>query len=168
MPDAPRLRPAGPGDLAAVAAIYAPEVLAGTASFELEPPDADELARRLVRVRAAGLPWLVAEDGTGVVLGYAHAAPYRDRPAYRFTVEDSVYVAAAARGRGLGRRLLEALVAEARAAGARQMVAAIGDGANLGSVRLHRGCGFREVGTLAAVGCKLGRWLDVVLMQRAL
>jgi L-amino acid N-acyltransferase YncA len=167
MPDVPRLRPAVPGDLAAIAAIYEPEVRHGTATFELEPPDAAELSRRLAKVRAAGLPWLVAELD-GQIGGYAYAAPYRDRPAYRFTAEDSVYLAAWARGRGVGRRLLDAVVEAAGDAGMRQMVAVIGDSANLASVRLHRACGFAAVGTLRDVGFKLGRWLDTVVMQRSL
>jgi phosphinothricin acetyltransferase len=162
-----RVRSATPTDLGAIRAIYAPEVLAGTATFEIEPPSLEELAARLAKVEAAGLPWLVAE-ADGRVAGYAYAAMYRDRPAYRFTAEDSVYVAEAARGRGLGRALLLALIAGARAAGMRQMVAVIGDSANLGSVRLHRACGFRDIGTLRDVGHKFGRWLDTVLMQRAL
>jgi L-amino acid N-acyltransferase YncA len=167
MPDIPRLRPALPGDLAAIAAIYGPEVRHGTATFELEPPGAVELGRRLAKVRAAGLPWLVAElDGR--VGGYAYAAPYRDRPAYRFTVEDSVYLAAWARGRGVGQGLLDAVIEAARDAGMRQMVAVIGDSANVASVRLHRACGFAEVGTFRGVGFKFGRWLDTVLMQRSL
>ncbi|HEX6014853.1 MAG TPA: GNAT family N-acetyltransferase [Geminicoccaceae bacterium] len=167
MPDVPRLRPASPGDLAAIAAIYELEVRHGTATFELEPPDAAELGRRLAKVRAAGLPWLVAELD-GQVGGYAYAAPYRDRSAYRFTVEDSVYLAAWARGRGIGRRLLDAVIEAARVAGMRQMVAVIGDSANLASVRLHRSCGFADVGMLRDVGFKFGRWLDTVLMQRSL
>lgn len=161
------LRPATPQDLAAIAAIYAPEVLEGTATFELDPPGVPELAARLERVRSLGLPWLVAEI-EGEVGGYAYAAPYRERPAYRFTVEDSVYLARRAQGRGLGRRLLEGIVAEARAAGMHQMVAVIGDSANSGSIRLHAACGFVHVGTFEAVGWKFGRWLDTVLMQRAL
>jgi phosphinothricin acetyltransferase len=162
-----RLRPAETGDLAAIAAIYAPEVLEGTATFELEPPDAAELGLRLAKVRALGLPWLVAEEG-GRIAGYAYAGMHRDRPAYRFTVEDSVYLAPWARGRGIGRLLLEAVLAASRDAGMRQMVAVIGDSANLGSIHLHRACGFADVGTLRDVGFKFGRWLDTVLMQRAL
>ena len=161
------LRPAMPADLPQVLAIYAAEVRHGTASFELEPPDLVELTRRHGRVAQLGLPWLVAElpDGIG---GFAYATSYRDRPAYRFTVEDSVYVADWARGRGLGRALLEAVIAAARAAGARQMVAVIGDSANHGSIGLHRACGFAEVGVLRDVGRKFDRWLDTVLMQRGL
>jgi L-amino acid N-acyltransferase YncA len=167
MPTDVRLRPAEAGDLAAIAAIYTPEVLEGTATFELEPPDAAELGVRLAKVRALGLPWLVAEAG-GRIAGYAYAAMHRDRPAYRFTVEDSVYLPPWARGRGIGRQLLEAVVAVSREAGMRQMVAVIGDSANLGSIGLHRACGFLDVGTLRDVGFKFGRWLDTVLMQRPL
>ncbi len=161
------VRSALPSDLPAVQAIYADEVRHGTASFELEPPDLAEVQRRHARVTALGLPWLVAESAPGIG-GFAYATSYRERPAYRFTVEDSVYVAAWARGRGLGRVLLEAVVAAARTAGARQMVAIIGDSANLGSIALHRHCGFAEVGVLREVGRKFDRWLDTVLMQRAL
>lgn len=161
------LRPALPADLPAIGAIYEPEVRAGTATFELEPPSLDELAARVVAVQGSGLPWLVAETD-GRVAGYAYAAPYRDRPAYRFTVEDSVYVAAWARGRGVGSALLEAVVAATAAVGMRQMVAVIGDSANQGSIRLHRACGFVDAGTLREVGFKLDRWIDTVLMQRSL
>jgi L-amino acid N-acyltransferase YncA len=167
MPSAIRLRPATPADLPAIHTIYAPEVLRGTATFELDPPDLAELGRRLAKVRTANLPWLVAELD-GAVAGYAYAAAYRDRPAYRFTVEDSVYIAEGRREQGVGRALLEALLEGARAAGRRQMVAAIGDSANAGSIRLHRACGFTDVGTLRHVGFKFDRWLDVVLMQRPL
>jgi phosphinothricin acetyltransferase len=161
------VRPAGMADLPAIQAIYALEVLEGTASFELEPPDEAELARRLAKVEAAGLPWLVAElDGR--VRGYAYAAPYRERPAYRFTAEDSVYVARDARGLGVGQALLEAVLAGARRAGMRQVVAVIGDSANTGSIGLHAACGFVHAGVLRDVGFKFGRWLDSVLMQRAL
>ncbi|MEK0082221.1 N-acetyltransferase family protein [Benzoatithermus flavus] len=162
-----RLRPAEPADLPAIHAIYAPEVLEGTATFELEPPDVEELGRRLAKVRALGLPWLVAEL-EGKVAGYAYAAPHRDRPAYRFTMEDSVYIARPARGRGIGRALLAAVVEESRRAGIRQMVAVIGDSANAGSIALHAACGFVHAGTLRAVGYKFGRWIDTILMQRAL
>ena len=162
-----KLRPAGRSDLPEVLAIYAAEVRHGTASFEIEPPDLDELARQHSKVQQRGLPWMVAElsDGIG---GFAYATSYRDRPAYRFTVEDSVYVADWARGRGLGRHLLEAVIAAAPAAGARQMVAVIGDSANQGSIGLRRACGFVEAGILRTVGRKFDRWLDTVLMQRTL
>lgn len=162
-----RLRPAEPADLPAIQAIYAAEVREGAATFELEPPDMAELGLRLAKVQALGLPWLVAElDGR--VAGYAYAAMYRDRPAYRFTVEDSVYVARWARGSGLGRQLLAAVLTGSSAAGMRQMVAVIGDSANQGSIRLHRACGFEDIGTLRDVGFKFDRWLDTVLMQRSL
>jgi phosphinothricin acetyltransferase len=161
------VRPAAPEDLEACRRIYALEVVEGTASFELEPPDAAEFERRFTAVRAAGLPWLVAATAAGVV-GYAYAGSYRPRPAYRWTVESTVYVARDARGRGIARRLLAALVAAAARAGARQMVAVIGDSANHGSRRLHAACGFREAGILRDVGFKHGRWLDTVMMQRGL
>ena len=159
-----QLRPAEERDLPAIAEIYGQEVREGTASFELEAPDFVEMADRLGQVRRLGLPWLVAEMD-GLLAGYAYATLYRARPAYRHTVEDSVYLAPWARGRGMGRSLLDAVIAEARKAGAHQMVAVIGDSANLGSVRLHRACGFVEVGVLREVGFKLDGWLDTVLMQ---
>lgn len=167
MASEPHLRPAEQADLPAIQAIYAAEVRDGAATFELEPPDTVELGLRLAKVQSLGLPWLIAElDGRAA--GFAYAAMYRDRPAYRFTVEDSVYVARWARGTGLGRQLLEAVVAGSTAAGMHQMVAVIGDSANLGSIRLHRACGFDDVGTLRDVGFKFDRWLDTVLMQRSL
>lgn len=167
MADLVRVWPARIDDLPAVVAIYALEVREGTASFELEPPDLAEITRRWEKVRGLGLPWLVAEID-GAIAGYAYAAPYRDRPAYRFTAEDSVYTARWARGRGIGRVLLDTIVADAVQAGMRQMVAVIGDSANLGSIRLHERCGFAHVGTLKHVGFKFDRWLDTVIMQRSL
>jgi len=161
------LRAAAADDMAAIAAIYAHHVCTGTASFELDSPDEAEMVRRWRDVTRRGLPYLVALDG-GEVLGYAYAAPYRPRPAYRFTVEDSVYVRADAHRRGLGRALLAELIEQSTRAGARQMVAVIGDAANEGSIRLHASLGFRQVGLLASVGNKFSRWLDVVLMQRPL
>lgn len=161
------MREAAPRDVSRIAAIYAHHVLHGLASFETEPPDEAEIARRLGEVRARGLPYLVAE-ADGRVVGYAYAAPYRTRPAYRYTVEDSVYVDRQSAGRGIGRRLLERLVADATACGCRQMIAVIGDSANRASIALHEACGFARVGLLPAVGFKLGRWVDSVLMQRAL
>jgi len=162
-----RVRPVHDGDMAQIAAIYAHHVRHGLASFEEVPPDVPELARRRAEIVARGLPYLVAAEGDGV-LGYAYAGPYRARSAYRFTVEDSIYVHPARTGRGIGRRLLPALIAACARAGARQMVAVIGDSANAPSIALHAANGFREAGTLHAVGFKLGRWLDSVLMQRAL
>jgi L-amino acid N-acyltransferase YncA len=167
MPTDVRLRPAEAGDLAAIAAIYTPEVLEGTATFELEPPDAAELGVRLAKVRALGLPWLVAEAG-GRIAGYAYAAMHRDRPAYRFTVEDSIYIDPTMHRRGVGRALLERLLVEAEKEGFRQMIAVIGDSNQAPSIELHKTAGFRMVGTFEAVGYKFGRWLDSVLMQKAL
>jgi phosphinothricin acetyltransferase len=161
------LRAADARDVPRIAAIYAHHVLTGLASFEVQPPDEAEIGRRLDDIRARRLPFLVAE-ADGRVVGYAYAAPYRSRPAYRYTVEDSVYVDRDCGGRGIGRRLLDRLVAESAVAGARQMIAVIGDSANRASIALHEACGFAHVGRLPAVGFKFGRWVDSVLMQRAL
>jgi L-amino acid N-acyltransferase YncA len=161
------IRAAGPDDLAAITGIYAHAVRHGTASFEIVPPDQDEMARRFADLRGGGFPYLVAQVA-GAVAGYAYAGPYRARPAYRFTVEDSIYVAAPARQRGIGRALLERLIQEAEARGFRQMIAVIGDSNQPASIALHAAAGFRMVGTLDAVGFKCDRWLDSVLMQRAL
>lgn len=163
-----RLRKANAEDLEAMRQIYAYHVLHGTASFEVAPPDPEDFACRFRSVREDGLPWLVAEAG-GRVLGYAYAAPYRPRAAYRFTVEDSVYVEPAAQGQGLGGSLLAAVIEGASAAGKRQMVAVIADcAANPGSLALHEKLGFRQVGIFSHVGFKFGRWLDTLLMQRTL
>jgi phosphinothricin acetyltransferase len=161
------LREAAQQDFGAIAAIYAHHVRTGTASFEIEPPDVSEMMRRWRDVRALRLPYLVAVADARVV-GYAYAGPYRPRPAYRFTVEDSVYVAEHARGRGIGRALLARLIEDAERAGARQMIAVIGDVANEASIRVHAALGFTHIGVLKSVGNKFSRWLDVVLMQRAL
>ncbi len=163
----PVIRAALESDLEGVRAIYTPEVLEGTASFELEPPDLAELTARWRAVRAAGLPYVVAEL-EGRVAGYAYAGPYRTRAGYRHTCEDSVYVARSARRLGLGRLLLERVIVGASESGRRQMVAIIGDSAHLASIRLHERAGFRLVGALQDVGCKFGRWLDTVIMQRPL
>ncbi|MCC7274683.1 MAG: N-acetyltransferase [Alphaproteobacteria bacterium] len=154
-------------DVAAVQRIYAHHVLHGTASFEEEAPSPEEMGRRRADVLARGLPHLVAER-QGAVVGYAYATSYRPRPAYRFAVENSVYVADGLGGHGIGGRLLAALIARVAAGGWRQMVAVIGDSANAASIGLHRRHGFRRVGVLTSVGFKHGRWLDSVLMQRAL
>jgi L-amino acid N-acyltransferase YncA len=161
------IRPARPSDIAAITRIYAQAVRHGTASFELEPPEQAEMARRQDTLLAGGFPYLVAE-GDGGILGYAYAGPYRARPAYRFTVEDSVYIAPEAQRRGLGRLLLERLITESEARGYRQMIAVIGDSAQDASIALHTALGFRLIGTFAAVGFKFDRWLDTVLMQRPL
>ncbi len=165
--DAVLIRDCQPDDLAAVTAIYREAVLAGSASFETVPPDVAEMCRRHAALLSAGHAWLVAADGDAV-LGYAYEGPYRARPAYRCTVENSVYVDAAARGAGIGRRLLTALIEAATARGFRQMIAVIGDSANVASQRLHLLAGFTPVGTFRSVGWKHGRWLDTVLMQRPL
>jgi L-amino acid N-acyltransferase YncA len=161
------VRPSAPADIEFVRAIYAHAVQHGSSSFELGAPDVQEMARRRGDVLAKGLPWLVAEQD-GRVLGYAYASPFRPRPAYRFALEDSIYIAPGAQGRGVGRALLAELLARCQAAGARQMLAVIGDSASHGSIGLHRALGFRHCGVLPAVGWKFGHWLDVVLMQRAL
>jgi L-amino acid N-acyltransferase YncA len=161
------IRPSTDADLAGVTAIYAENVETGTGTFELEAPDAAEMARRHADVLGKGLPWLVAESG-GRLLGYAYANHFRPRRAYRFCLEDSIYLRGDARGRGVGRLLLAELLARCEAAGARQMLAVIGDAANSGSVGVHRALGFEHSGLLKAAGWKFGRWLDVVLMQRAL
>lgn len=161
------IRPAAAGDLPALCAIYAGHVLHGAASFEEVPPDLAEFERRWRSIAELGLPYLVACDPGGI-LGYAYAGPYRPRSAYRFSVEDSIYLDPKATGRGIGRRLLTLVIDGATAAGKRQMLAVIGDSANRASVALHFSLGFTEVGTFRAVGFKFGRWVDSVLMQRAL
>jgi phosphinothricin acetyltransferase len=162
-----RIRPAVPGDLAAVQAIYAHHVLNGLATFEEEPPPLDELKRRYGEVTERGLPWLVAEYGDAIA-GYGYCAPYRARSAYRYALEDSVYVRHDMQRRGVGRALLDELVQRCEAAGYRQIVAVIGDSAHAASINLHAAAGFVRVGTLRSVGFKFGRWVDSVLMQRAL
>jgi phosphinothricin acetyltransferase len=171
MPEGPlSIRPGTDADLPAITAIYAHAVRHGTGTFELDPPDRDEMQRRRADVLAKGLPWLVAEGAGGEdgVLGYAYANHFRPRRAYRFSLEDSVYLHPDARGRGTGRLLLAELLARCEALGARQMLAVIGDSDNIASVALHRALGFRHVGSFQDVGRKFDRWLDVVLMQRAL
>jgi L-amino acid N-acyltransferase YncA len=161
------IRPSTSADLSAITAIYGWNVLNGTGTFELDAPDEAEMARRRDDVVSKGLPWLVAESN-GVVLGYAYANHFRPRRAYRFCLEDSVYLAADAKGRGLGRWLLAELLARCEAAGARQMLAVIGDSANAGSIGVHRTLGFEPVGVMKAAGWKFDRWLDVLLMQKSL
>ncbi len=166
-PPARVVRAATPGDMAAVAAIYAPEVETGLATFEEVAPSVAELSARRDEIVRRGLPYLVAELA-GQVVGFSYAGPFRTRPAYRYTVEDAVYVAAEARGAGVGRALLDQLIERCTLAGRRQMIAVIGDTANLASIALHRKAGFTMIGTLPATGFKLGRWVDTVHMQRAL
>ncbi len=161
------IRPSTDADLQALTDIYAHHVRHGTGTFETEPPDMPEMARRRADVRAKGLPWLVAEDA-GSVVGYAYANHFRPRLAYRFCLEDSIYLAPTATGRGVGRLLLAELIARCEALGARQMLAVIGDAANAGSIGVHRALGFVDTGVLRSAGWKFDRWLDVVLMQRTL
>lgn len=167
MSGAAAIRDACDADVGEIHAIYAHHVRHGLASFEETPPDAAEIARRRAEVLGLGLPYLVAE-ADGRILGYAYATLYRTRSAYRYTIENSVYVREGAQGRGVGRALLAALIARCERGPWRQMVAVIGDSANAASVALHSACGFEMVGTLRAVGFKFGRWVDSVLMQRAL
>jgi L-amino acid N-acyltransferase YncA len=162
-----RIRAAAAADIPAITAIYADAVRFGTASFEIDPPDAAEMGARFAVLAAGGFPYLVAATDAGIA-GYAYAGPYRTRVAYRNTLEDSVYLDPQFHRRGIGRALLDRLVSESEARGYRQMVAVIGDSAQAGSIALHRATGFRMVGTLEAVGHKFGRWIDTVLMQRAL
>ena len=161
------IRPVRGTDAPAVANIYALHVREGTGSFEVEPPDESAMAQRIAAIVEAGYPWLVADERDRVI-AYAYAGPYRPRHGYRYTVEDSVYVAQDARGRGIGSALLARLLDICTTRGDRQMVAVIGDAANVASIAVHARAGFTTVGRLADVGRKFDRWLDVVLMQRAL
>jgi phosphinothricin acetyltransferase len=161
------IRAATPADIPIITRIYAEAVLHGTASFEIEPPSQAEMLSRMRALLDGGFPYFVAEDGKKL-LGYAYAGPYRTRPGYRYTVEDSIYVDPAAQGRGVGRALLDQLIAESTRRGFRLMVAVIGDSAHKPSIALHRAAGFHLVGTFENIGFKFDRWLDSVLMQRAL
>ena len=163
----PNLRPARAADVPAICCIYGLAVSAGTASFELEPPNPAEMLRRFKAITEAGYPYLVAELD-GHVEGYAYVNAYRPRPAYRFTVENSIYLRPAIHRRGIGLRLLQRLLAECTTRGYRQVVAVIGDSANVGSVGVHARCGFQMIGTHPNVGLKFGRWLDTVMMQIAI
>lgn len=161
------IRPSRDEDVPAVQAIYAHAVIHGLATFEYDPPDAAEVARRRASVVALGLPYLVSEMD-GRVVAYAYAGPYRPRIGYRYSLENSIYVAPDMAGRGIGRPLLRALIDGCEPLGYRQMVAVIGDSANHASIGLHAACGFAKVGLLPSVGFKHGRWVDSVLMQRPL
>lgn len=161
------VRTATPADAAAFAAIYAQEVLHGTATAEEVPPTIEEFAGRMAAVADAGLPWLAAERD-GRVIGYAYARFYHARAAYRWTVEDGIYIAADARGMGVGRALLGPLIEACTAAGRRQMIASITTEGGEASIALHRAFGFTEAGRMRAIICKFGRWLDVVYLQRPL
>jgi phosphinothricin acetyltransferase len=161
------IRPSVETDIPAIAAIYAYAVLNGTASFELEPPSEEEMASRRAAVLVGSYPYLVAERD-GEILGYAYAGAYRTRPAYRSTVEDSIYIAPSAQGQGVGRALLTELIKECEARDFRLMVAVIGDEESKGSIGLHRSLGFELSGIIKGIGYKHGRWLSTVLMQRPL
>jgi L-amino acid N-acyltransferase YncA len=161
------LRPSVDSDLPAIHAIYAEAVLHGTGTFETEVPDLAEMTRRRAEVLGRDLPWLVIEEGEQV-LGYAYANYFRPRMAYRFCLEDSIYLHPAHLGRGLGRLLLAELLARCEALGARQVLAVIGDSQNAGSIGVHQALGFTHTGLLKSAGWKFGRWLDVVMMQRQL
>ena len=161
------LRPSSEADIPAIQAIYAHAVLHGTGTFETDVPDETEMARRRSEVLSRGLPYLVAEVA-GQVTGYAYANYFRPRLAYRYCLEDSIYLAPAAQGQGLGKLLLAELMARCEAAGGRQMLAVIGDAQNKGSIGVHAALGFEHTGVLKSSGWKFGRWLDVVLMQRQL
>jgi L-amino acid N-acyltransferase YncA len=162
------IRDAADSDLPAIHAIYAHHVLHGRGTFEETPPTLDEIRGRRAAIVEKGLPWLVAADANGTLLGYAYAGPFRPRSAYRFAVEDSIYVAPDATGKGVGKALLAELIARCQAWGARQMLAVIGDSGNAGSIGVHKALGFEHGGMMHAVGFKHGRWLDVVIMQRKL
>ena len=161
------IRPAAEADLPFITEIYEQAVRYGTATFELTPPDLAEMTRRFRALMDGGFPYLVAMLDGGVA-GYAYAGPYRPRPAYRFTVENSIYLRPAIHRRGVGLSLMQALLGESEKRGYRQMIAVIGDSANAGSIGLHTRCGFQMIGTHPNVGLKFGRWLDTVMMQLAL
>ena len=161
------IRPAKPDDLAAVHAIYSHHVLKGLASFEEVPPAREEIARRYQDVTSSGLPWIVAQYGDRIA-GYGYCALYRTRSAYRYSLEDSIYVHHEMHGRGVGSALLAELIRLCEAAGYRQLIAVIGDSAHAASINLHAAAGFVRVGTLRSVGFKFGRWVDSVIMQRPL
>jgi phosphinothricin acetyltransferase len=163
----PLIRSSLDADIQAITAIYAHHVRHGTGTFEIDPPSYADMASRRDDVRAKGLPYLVAADGDKV-LGFAYCNWFKPRPAYRFSAENSIYLAADAHGQGLGRALLAELAARAEKAGVRKLIAVIGDAANAGSIGVHRSVGFRQVGILNSCGWKFDRWLDVVLMEKAL
>lgn len=162
------IRPATPDAVPDIQPIYAHHVRHGLASFEEQAPDLAEMTQRFDAVQAAGLPWLVAILDSGEIIGYAYASNYRSRPAYRFSLENSVYIKPGFEGQGAGRRLLDALMDQCAERGYRQMIAIIGDSENVASIALHRSAGFVQTGILEAVGFKHGRWVDSVLMQKTL
>ncbi len=160
----PLIRPSQPQDLPAITDIYAHHVLTGTGTFELEPPTRGDMEERRADVLAKGLPYLVAIEGSEV-LGFAYCNWFKPRPAYRFSAEDSIYMASGAQGHGFGRALLIELASQAERVGVRKLIAVIGDSANVGSIAVHQSVGFSQVGTLKSSGRKFDRWLDVVLMD---
>jgi L-amino acid N-acyltransferase YncA len=160
------IRSATEADIPEIQSIYAHHVLTGTGTFEEVPPSVEEMSERFAKVRQQGCSWLVATDATGV-LGFAYYTQFRDRSAYRFCVEDSVYVREDVRGQGVGKALVSRLIEIATDSGMRQMIAVIGDSENTGSIGVHASLGFNMIGTMRAVGIKFGRWLDVVTMQRS-
>lgn len=161
------IRPSTDVDIAAITTIYGHHVLHGTGTFETTPPSESDMAQRRADVLSKGLPYLVLEEA-GVVVGFAYCQWFKPRPAYRYSAEDSIYLAPTAHGKGLGRLLLIELMAQAERAGIRKLIAVIGDSANLGSIGVHKSCGFSPVGVLSRCGWKFDRWLDVVLMDRAI
>ena len=163
----PLIRPSRDEDIAAITAIYTHHVLHGTGTFEIDPPSEADMAARRADVLGKGLPYLVAESA-GEVLGFAYGNWFKPRPAYRFSAEDSIYLAPGAAGKGIGRTLLNAFCIQAEAAGVRKLIAVIGDSANAGSIGVHRSVGFTHVGTLKSCGWKFDQWLDVVMMEKAL
>lgn len=163
-----RVRPARADDMSAARAIYDHHARHGVGTFDREAPPLADFTARWREIAGQGLPYLVAESAAGAVEGYAYAAPFRPRVAYRYTLEDSIYVAPAAMGRGVGTALLHGLMHAAEQGGARQLLAVIGGSQNEASIALHAACGFTHVGVMKAVGRKFGEWLDVVVMQRAL
>ena len=164
----PNIRASTDSDIPAITAIYRHHVLHGTGTFEVDPPSESDMAARRADVLGRGLPYLVAEGADGQILGFCYANWFKPRPAYRFSAEDSVYVADAARGQGVGRLLLAALSKQAEAAGVRKLLAVIGDSGNAGSIGVHRASGFTEIGVMRSVGWKFDRWLDIVLMEKVL
>lgn len=163
----PTIRPSRDDDIDAITLIYAHHVLHGTGTFEVDPPSVEDMRARRAEVLARGLPWLVAESDNQVS-GFAYCNWFKPRPAYRFSAEDSIYLAPHANGQGLGRALLAELTTQAERAGVRKLIAVIGDSGNTGSIGVHRALGFQHVGVLASCGWKFDRWLDVVLMERSL
>jgi len=163
----PIIRPSRDEDIAAITAIYAHHVLHGTGTFELDPPSESDMTARRAEVLARGLPWLVSEEA-GRLTGYAYCNWFKPRPAFRFSAEDSIYMAPHAKGQGMGRALLAELAMQAERAGVRKLMALIGDSANTGSIGVHRSLGFSPVGVIASCGWKFDRWLDMVLMEKAL